>query len=170
MKIKAILFLILVTSVSVLAQEEKKEELKRPDNIKVAEYDNFKNTSFDAFAESAKLKDNLGVIDKDVKNYAGVMKSVLTPKLLDDLKAIVAIKSSGEALKTKIEGLDNQSKDLLENAKKAGLKAPAATRNTNDSVTALGKAKDNLKAVSDLINTDAKLIKDELKARGEPVE
>lgn len=170
MKIKAILFFILLAATSVLAQEEKKDELKRPDNIKVPEYDNFKNTSFDALAESGKLKDNLAVIDKDVKNYSANMKSILTPKLMDDLKAIGAIKDSGGALKTKIEGLDNQSKDLINNAKKAGLKAPAATRNTNDSITALGKAKDNLKVVSDMVEADAKLIKDELKARGEKVE
>lgn len=146
------------------------DEVNRPSDIKVGEYDNFKNTSFDTFNESMKLKDNLNTIDKEVKSYAGVWKSILTPKLIENVKALVAIKDSGESLKSKIEGLEPQAKDLLNNAKKAGFKAPAATKNTNSSVSALSKSKDNLSYILDLANTDTKLIKDELKARGEPIE
>jgi hypothetical protein len=170
MKTNTLLLCFILISGFAFAQDEKKEVITRPADIKVSEYDNFKNTSFDTYDQSTKLKDNLTVIDKDVKNYAGAWKSVLTPKLTDDLKALLAIKNSGEALQSEIAGLDNQAKDLLSNAKKAGLKAPAATKNTNNSVSILNKSKENLTYILDLTQTDLKLIKDELKARGEPVE
>jgi hypothetical protein len=151
-----------------IAQEE--EKLKRPDDIKVTEYDEFKNTSFNTYDESLKLAQNVKVIDNDVKNYAGVMKSVLTPKLLNDFKALVAIKNSSEALRSTIASLDEKGKDLAANSKKAGLKAPAAGKNTKSSVAALDKSKAHLDNITDLLNADMKLLKDELKARGEPVE
>jgi hypothetical protein len=159
---------LLVLSFNAFAQDE--EEPKRPADIKVADYDDFKNTSFDTYDESLKLRKNVAVIDNDVKNYAGVMKSVLTPKLHQDLKALVAIKNSSEALRTKIASLDEKGKDLAANSKKAGLKAPAAGKNTNSSVAALNKSRGHLDNIADLLNADMKIIKDELKARGEPVE
>ena len=160
---------LLIVSISAFAQDEE-EVLQRPADIKVSDYDEFKNTSFDTYDESRKLVRNVAVIDNDVKNYAGVMKSVLTPKLLDDLKALVAIKNSSEALSAKIASLDEKGKDLAANSKKAGLKAPAAGKNTNSSVSALNKSKGHLNTVTDMLNADMKLIKDELKARGEPIE
>jgi hypothetical protein len=168
MKAKFLFFGLTLLTVSAFAQEE--EQLKRPADIKVADYDEFKNTSFDTYDESIKLSKNFEVIHNDVKNYAGVMKSVLTPKLHQDLKAIIAIKNASEALKTKIASLDEKGKDLAASSKKAGLKAPAAGKNTNSSVEALNKSKGHLNNVSSMLTDDMKLIKDELKARGEPVE
>jgi hypothetical protein len=162
--------ILLLFSVPVFSQDAQEEELKRPADIKVSDYDEFKNTSFDTYDESIKLKKNVTVLDTDIKNYAGVMKSVLTPKLLQDFKALVAIKNSTETLRAKIASLDEKGKDLAANSKKAGLKAPAAGKNTNSSVSALNKSKGHLDNVTDLLNADMKLLKDELKARGEPIE
>ena len=55
-----LLLFYLVLVFPVLAQEE--EQLKRPADIKVTEYDEFKNTSFDTYDESLKLKKNMTVI------------------------------------------------------------------------------------------------------------
>jgi hypothetical protein len=159
---------MLLFSICSFAQDE--EPLKRPSDIKVADYDEFKNTSFDTYDESVQLAKNVAIIDNDVKNYAGVMKSVLTPKLQKDLKALIEIKNSSEALRTKISSLDEKGKDLAANSKKAGIKAPAAGKNTNSSVAALNKSRSHLDNIGDLLNADMKLLKDELKTRGEPVE
>jgi hypothetical protein len=162
------LLLILVSLISsfVLAQDPP----QRPSDIKVAEYDAFKNNAFDLLNESTKLKDNLSTVDKDVKNYAGVIKTVEKGTLFKDLKSLKNIKESGESLSKKIADIDDKSKDLLANAKKAGLKAPAATKNTKTSVTALDNAKGHLGSIKDLVTSDVKLIQDELKSRGEPIE
>jgi hypothetical protein len=163
---------VMFTFLAFAQSEENKEEevVTRPSDIKVADYDEFKNTSFDTYDESLKLKRNMTTLDTDIKGYAGVMKSVLTPKLLADLKAMVAVNDASAALKTKIASLDDKGKELAANAKKAGLKAPSATKNTNSSVSALGKSKNHIESITAMLATDMKLVKDELKARGEPVE
>jgi hypothetical protein len=161
-----LLILLSVISSYVLAQDPP----ARPSDIKVAEYDAFKNNSFDLLTESTKLKDNVTAVDKDVKNYAGVIKTVEKGTLFKDLKSLKNIKDSGASLTKKVADIDNQSKDLLANAKKAGLKAPAATKNTKTSVTALDNAKGHLSSIKDLAESDIKLIQDELKSRGEPIE
>ena len=64
------------------------------------------------------------------------------------------------------------NKIVLENAKniKPRTKSPAATNNTKKSTKGLSIAKDNIKGVTGLLETDIKLITDELKSRGEPIE
>lgn len=165
-----ILLICMLFSFPAVGQSENEEDVKRPPDIKVVDYDDFKNTSYDTYDESLKLKENLGVLDNDIKNYAGVMKSVLTPKLKEDLKALAVIRSSSETLKSKIVSLDEKGKSLAANSKKAGLKAPAAAKNTNSSVAVLGRSRSNLDNIMDMLQTDIKLIQDELKARGEPIE
>jgi len=160
------LLIFLLATTTAIAQDPP----KRPGDINVSEYDAFKNNAFDILDQSTKLKANVNTIDKDVKNYSGIIKTVEKQTLIKDLKSLKAIKESGEALSKKTEELSGKSQDLLANAKKAGLKAMSATKNTKTSVTALDTAKGHLGEVKDLVANDVKLIQDELKARGEPIE
>jgi hypothetical protein len=71
-----------------------------------------------------------------------------------------------------LAALDDKGKSMLNSAAdvKPKLKAPAATGNTKKSIEALDASRKSLDGVSGLLTADAKLIMDELKARGEKVE
>lgn len=154
----------------MLAQD--KEDVERPKDIGVSDFDNFKNTSFDIKDESATLKESVTHIDKEIKNYSGIINTIGVQKLKDDVKALYESQDAVKKLNEKIGKLDDQSKALLENAKNVSpkTKSLSATKNTDKSTKGLAIAKDDLKAVTNLLETDIKLINDELKARGEPIE
>lgn len=144
----------------------------RPKNIGVSDIDTFKNNSFDIKDESATLKESVTTIDNEIKGYSGIMNTIGVDKLRNNLKALTEGKSSIKVLTEKIAGLNKDSKAVLETAKnvKPKFKSISATKNTNASVKGLGVAQDDLKTVGEILDTDIKLIKDELKARGEPIE
>ena len=163
------LVLFAFVSQSVLAQEEDKTP-KRPENMGVSDFDSFKNNSFDILDESAKLRKDATRIDGEMKG--GVLAGLSVEKLKTDYKALKGISTSSAALKDKISQLNEQGKQMLENAKNVTpkLKAPQATSSTNKSIKGLGAASKNLDATSDLVTTNIGLIATELKSRGEVVE
>lgn len=154
---------------SIQAQEEDKTP-KRPENMGVSDFDSFKNNSFDILDESAKLKKDATRIDGEVKG--GVLAGVSLEKLKTDYKALKGIGSSSKALSDKITQLNDQGKQMLENAKNVTpkLKAPQATSVTNKSIKGLDAARKNLDATSGLVTTNIELIAAELKSRGEVIE
>jgi seryl-tRNA synthetase len=157
-------------SLNAMAQEEK--ALKRPDNISVSNFDDFKNNAFDILEQSSKLKQDVTTLDTEIKNYAGVMSTLSAEKLKKDYNALRDMKRTSQTLTEKISELDNQGKDLLSSAKDVSpkTKSMGATSNTNKSVKGLDSAKKNLNAVATLLQTNSKLIVDELKKKGESVE
>ena len=144
----------------------------RPKNIGVSDFDNFKNSSFDVQEESASLKEDVTQIDNEIKQYSGVMNTIGVAKIKEDLKALKGSQKAVKVLSDKIGDLTPQGKTLLENAKdvKPKMKSVSATKNTNKSGKGLDIAKDDLKSVSGLLEADIKLLTEELKARGEPIE
>ena len=164
-----IAILIFALSPFVLSAQD---DLERPKNIGVSDFDNFKNSSFDIKDESATLKESVTQIDNEIKNYSGVMNTISVEKIKTNLKALKDSKEAVATLTNRISSLDEKSKALLENAKnlKPKTKSIGATKNTNKSVKGLGIAKEDLKGVTDLLEADIKLLKDELTSRGEPIE
>ena len=148
------------------------QDVQRPKNMGNSDFDNFKNSSFDIKEESASLKKDVTQIDDEVKGYSGIINTIGVDKLRTNLAALRGSKESVSALNEKIGVLDEQGKTLLDNAKsvKPKMKSISATKNTNQSVKGLGLAKDDLKAVGGMLDADIKLITDELKSRGEPIE
>lgn len=166
---------LLLTCLSTMAfvsnaQEEKTPE--RPQDIGVGDFDTFKNTSFDIVTASDNLKKDVNQVDKEVKSYSGVLNTVAPEKLKANLKALRGFSKETEVLKEKISELDNQGKELLTNAKNVTpkMKSLDATSNTKKSVKGLDFAKGNLNSINTLLQEDIKLLSDELKARGEPIE
>ena len=149
-----------------------KEDVERPKNIGVSDFDSFKNSSFDVKDESASLKKDVTHIDNEIKTYSGVINTIGVQKLKENFKALIGIQKAIKELTKEIGELDEQGKSLLENAKnvKPKTKSPSATKNTKKSIQGLDIAKDNIKVVTELLETDIKIISDELKARGEPIE
>jgi len=169
---KNLLMLLVLGMIVMPMSIQAQDDVKRPKNIGVSDFDNFKNSSFDVREESASLNENVGKIDSEVKNYSGVMNTIGVGKLKENL---ATLKESNKALKVlndKIGDLDNDGKTLLENAKKVKpkMKSVNATKNTNQSIKGLGLAKTDLKSVSALLKDNIKLISDELKSRGEIIE
>lgn len=163
-----ILFLFAaVVSQSVLAQDDAP---KRPENIGISDFDSFKNNSFDILDESTKLKKDATRIDGEIKG--GALAGVSVDKIKQDYKALKGISTSSQALSEKIGQLNDQSKQMLENAKNVNpkLKAPAATNSTNKSIKGLDSARKNLDATSDLVKNNMALLAGELKSRGESFE
>lgn len=152
-----------------IAQDDAPE---RPSDVGVGEFDEFKNTSFNILEESAKLKDDLGNVDAEIKQYSGMINEVQIDKLKKNYESLTGINKSVASLNENIGVLDNKSKALLESAKSVSpkMKAPKATSNTNKSIQGLDAAKSNLNSVSTLLEEDSKLLKEELKKRGELIE
>jgi hypothetical protein len=161
-----LLFVVLVYQ-SVSAQDDTP---KRPENIGVSDFDTFKNNSFDIMDESAKLKKDATRIDSEMKG--GVLAGVSVEKLKQDYKALKGISTSSQALSDKITQLNDQGKQMLENAKNVNpkFKAPAATSSTNKSIKGLDTARKNLDATSDLVKNNISLLANELKSRGETID
>lgn len=162
---------LLCFALAAVAQDDAKP-LKRPDNISVSNFDDFKNTSFDVLEQSAKLKQDVTTIDTEIKNYSGVLSTLSVDKLKKDYNALRDINKVSKSLTEKIGELDNQGKDLLNSAKTVTPKTKSfgATSNTNKSVKGLETARKNLDGVGTLLQTDSKLLLEELKKRGEAVE
>ncbi len=160
--------LAVLLPLSLFAQED----VKRPANIGDSEFDNFKNTSFDIREESLTLKESVTKIDNEIKNYSGVMNTIGVEKLKGNLKALLDTKTAVATIVNRIGELDNQSKDLLQNAKslKPKTKSIKATKNTNASVKGLQLAKGDLDAVNEMVTANLALLKEELTSRGEPIE
>ena len=162
--------LVLFLISAAVAQNEDKP--KRPDNIGVGDFDSFKNSAFDTHDASANLNEDTKKIDTEIKGYSGIINTISIPKLKEDLAALRRINQSQKEIRQQLASLDDKGKSLLSSAAdvKPKLKAPAATNNTKKSIGALDATRKNLDGVSGLLTADAKLIIDELKARGEKVE
>ena len=169
---KYVLFLFVLIMIIPFASIAQDDDVKRPKNIGVGDYDVFKNNSFDIKDESSSLYTSVSQLDKEIKNYSGIINTIGIEKLKTNLKALRESKDAVKVLTAKISDLDTQAKSLLEGAKKVKpvTKSPQATKNTNKSIKGLKLAKNDLSAVSNLLEEDIKLITDELKERGEPIE
>jgi hypothetical protein len=109
----------------VLAQDD----LEKPKDMGVSEFDEFKNNAFAIFKKSQDFKK---MVDEGQKFTA------------DDVKAVDDLKNDLAALQEKSEALVKKAKDV-----KPMTKAPAATKNTQASVKALKRSGENLAYVTD---------------------
>ena len=173
---KSFVFYILLSvfvSLGILqAQDKEKKEVKRPKNIGVADYDNFKNNSFDILDESNSLQENVTHIDNEIKGYSGLINTIGVEKIKKNLAALKDSKSAAETLLKKIGELAETGKELLTNVKSVTpkTKSLSASKNTKSSISVLDTSKANVKGLSELLVADIKLITDELKSRGEVIE
>jgi hypothetical protein len=168
----ALMILLSLTFAGLLKAQDDKKPPKRPDNISVSSFDDFKNTSFDIMDNAIKLKANFGTIDTEVKKYSGVINTLKVDKIKTDLKAIKGLDKESTELTQKIGQLQEKGKELIGSAKSVTpkMKSMSATSITNKSISGLGVAKDNLGSVSGSMSADIKLLTDELKKRNEPIE
>lgn len=144
----------------------------RPGDIGESEFDNFKNSSFNVLEESTKLDANLKHIDSEIKEYSGVISTVSTDKIKGHYKALTGVKGEVETINSNIAGLDDKGKDMVANASKVTpkMKSIKATSNTKKAVEGLEFSKNNMKSITQMLQDDMKLLGDELKSRGEPIE
>ena len=168
-------FILLLTTMTLLVVSSvsaQDKTVQRPSDIGESEFDNFKNNSFNVLEESTKLKRDLTHVDDEIKSYGGVLSEVATDKLKGHYQALTGIKKETESVKSNLAELDDKGKDMVANASKVTpkMKSIKATANTKKSVEGLDVAKGNLKAITDMLAEDTKLIAEELKSRGEPIE
>lgn len=163
------IFLSLILIIPVFAQDK---TVSRPSDIGESEFDEFKNSSFNVLEESTKLKTDLSHIDKEIKEYSGVMSTIGTDKIKGHYKALTGIRSEVEGVNSNIAQLDDKGKNMVTNASKVTpkLKSIKATANTKKSVEGLEVAKGNMKSITEILQEDTKLLAEELKSRGEPIE
>ena len=171
MKARALFLAVfaLVTLTTVVYSQDKP---KRPGDISVSEFDTFKNSSFDIVDASHNLKNNVTTIDNEIKNYSGVINTIAPDKLKKDLAALKGSKKEAETLADRIGKLGDQGKELVGKAKDVTpkMKSLDATSVTNKSIKGLDTAKGYIGDVTKLLDTNVKLITDELKKRNEPIE
>jgi hypothetical protein len=159
---------LLTFTAAVYAQDKP----KRPGDISVSEFDTFKNTAFDIVDASHNLKTNVTTVDNEIKNYSGVINTVAPDKLKKDLAALKGSKKEAETLADRIGKLADQGKGMIGKAKDVTpkMKSLDATSVTNKSIKGLDTAKGYLADIGTLVDTNVKLITDELKKRNEPIE
>ena len=164
--------LLLVGIVLIYPAFAQDKTVNRPADIGESEFDNFKNSSFNVLEESTKLKRDLTHIDDEIKSYGGVLSEVATDKLKGHYQALTGVKKEVEGVNSNIAVLDDKGKDMVANASKVTpkMKSIKATTNTKKSVEGLDIAKGNMTAIADMLQNDTKLIAEELKSRGEPIE
>jgi len=130
-KLSIFLFACIAMPLMIMAQDD----VSRPKNVGISDFDDFKNSSFDVREESASLNDNVSQLDSEIKNYSGVINTIGVDKLKKDLAALKGSKDAVKVLNDKIGDLDNDGKKMAENAKKVTpkMKSVSATKNTNQS-------------------------------------
>lgn len=144
----------------------------RPGDIGDGDFDNFKNSAFNVLDESSKLKRDLTHIDTEIKEYSGVMSTASTEKIKGHYQALTGIRKEVDGVNSNLAELDNKGKDMVANASNVTpkMKSIKATANTKKSVEGLDAAKGNMKSIAEMLQADTKLLADELKSRGEPIE
>ena len=159
--------LTMINSLSLTAQKlDSYGDMERPANVGNADFDNFKNSSFDIYYNSHKLDQNLKTIEGNLVKYADDKKNINFESLRKDILALNKISESSKKLSKDLKALDDKSKSMVENATKfkPRTKAPKAIKNTDESVKALDDAKDTLKRVSEnqvkLLKTAEELLGD----------
>ena len=168
MKTIALLFVASLWLSETLAQDK---PLKRPDNIGISDFDSFKNTSFDILTDADRLKADTKRVDDAVKQYP-TLAGLSVERIKGDYNAIKRLKKETSDLVEKIPSLDDQGKQLVENAKSVTpkLKSIDAVGNTNKSVKALDRAKTSLNETGALLDTNLKIVTDALKAQGASID
>ncbi len=133
---KKLLFILMVgfISTTLMAQEsakgkagDEKEALEAPKDIKVKEFNDFKNSSFNIYEKS--------------EHYKKVLKK--------DEKLSASDVTEAKKLKEDVTTLLTKTDDMLDKAKniKPKTKSPSAVNNTQKSIKALNIAKENLEFV-----------------------
>ncbi|MBI9069346.1 MAG: hypothetical protein JEZ09_18760 [Salinivirgaceae bacterium] len=130
---KIVLFSLLACFAFVL-QAQEDEKLEKPKDIKVAEFDDFKNSAFNIYEKSEHYKQmSDGEEGLNAEDVIGAKK-----------------------LKNDLVTLNEKAEDLLKKAKSLTpkTKSPAAVKNTNSSIKALDKAKENMDYVFSNMNVE----------------
>ncbi len=144
--------LFIFFSVNIKAQTlDSYGDMKRPANIGVSDFDNFKNSCFDIYFNSHKLDKELKDIETNLTKYAADKSNIDFNSLREDIKSLKAINESTKELTAELKALDDKSETMAKNAKniKPKTKAPKAVKNTNSSIKALNDAKSTLKSVGE---------------------
>jgi hypothetical protein len=133
------------------AQDEKYGDLKRPDNVGDASFDNFKNSSFDIYYNVGKLDENLKKVETNLIAYKKDPKNVDFNSLKTDIKSLNEINEALPKLQTEVTALKDKSETMVKDAKNFSpkMKAPKAIKNTDQSVKALDQANDRLKILGE---------------------
>lgn len=125
---KKMFLLVLVACLGFAVKGQEKEKvLEKPKDIKVQEFDEFKNSSFNIYEKSMHYK-----------------------KMADGEEGLTAEDLTGaKKLKSDVATLSKKADALLEKAKKVSpkTKSPAAIKNTKKSVDALNAAQKNLEYI-----------------------
>jgi len=147
----ALLSLSLMLSLGANAQNvDKYGTLERPENVGDADFDNFKNSSFDTYYNVGKLDENLQKVETNLIAYKKDTKNIDYNSLRSDIKSLNEINQALPALQTEVTSLKGKSESMVKNAKsfKPVTKAPKAVKNTDKAVKALDAANDRLKILT----------------------
>jgi len=168
MKILTLLTTIILSSVfSTYAQD-----VQKPKNINISEFDDFKNASFGVQEDSGTLLESITTVESEIQNYSGVMNTMGIEKLRNNYKALKDGVTSSADLSKRLTELTGQSSALMKKAKSAKpmTKRPAAAKNTQQSMKALDVGKGNLTQIQEKLSTNIGLLATEMTSRGELIE
>lgn len=144
-------FVYLGISQANAQNDDKYGDLERPENLGNADFDNFKNSSFDIYYNVGKLDENLKKVETNLVEYKKDKSNINIASLKSDIQSLNEINESVVKLQKETATLKDKSETMVKEAKnfKPAMKAPKAVGNTNKSVTALDKANDRLKVLAE---------------------
>ncbi|MFN8258613.1 MAG: hypothetical protein U0W24_23185 [Bacteroidales bacterium] len=152
LKLVALFLFSMLIFTSLQAQKDDKYgDLKRPDDISDASFDNFKNSSFDIYFNVGKLDQNLANVESNLIKYKQDPSAIDFNSLKADIKSLNEIGEAMPKLQSELTALKDKSETMVKDAKNITpkTKSPKAVSNTNKSVNALDKANDKLKELVD---------------------
>jgi hypothetical protein len=148
-----VIFSLFIASINqaVAQSVDKYGDLERPNDLGNADFDNFKNSSFDIYFNVGKLDENLKKVETNLVEYKKDKSNINVVSLKNDIVSLNNIGASLIKLQTETADLKGKSEKMIKDAKNftPKLKAPKAVSNTNKSVTALDKANDKTKVLID---------------------
>lgn len=154
----SLLMILAVSAVTVFAQTtvEQAEELKKPVDCGVDQYDSFKNSAFDLKDDLLKSTKNHEQLSADIRLYETGEREKNTINLAGDAAKMRQLKNSMGDFDDRVNTLASEGKGLADNVAKVKpiTKVKQATENTKKSMKAVDVSKSLLKELKTNVEKD----------------
>ena len=166
---KSLLSVLVIISLSAFiaagqSTSEEAKKLKNPKDCGVAQYDDFKNSSFSLLSELLKTETNYDGLKADIAGFKNGEKEMTVENIKGDISKFKKLKKSLESMDERVISLTNDGNDLLKDATnvKPVTKVKAATDNTKKSMKAVDYSKKMVDELTVQVSSDIEYLTEQL--------
>jgi len=160
-----LVILVLSTAFAVgQSTSEEAKKLKNPKNCGVAQYDEFKNSSFGLLSELLKTETNYEGLKTDIAGFKSGEKDITINAVKGDISKFKKLKKSLESMDERVVALTDDGNELLKDARnvKPVTKVKAATDNTKKSLKAVDYSKKMIDELTGQVSSDIEYLSEQL--------